>query len=73
LVTGLMTRLMVLAFINMLMELYMKVNGKMICSMVEDLKNGQMDHHTLETITMVKSKELDYINGMMVLNTVVSG
>jgi len=51
----------------------MKVIGKMICNMVQDMKSGLMDHHILVLIHMVRSKELVYINGMMDLNMEVNG
>lgn len=55
------------------MVLNMRVNGKMIFSMVREWKLGQMVHAMRETTPMVESMELVLINGMMDLNILVIG
>jgi hypothetical protein len=59
--------------ISMLTELNMKVNGRMICSMVKEWKLGLMAQDMKETMLSEENMELGLINGMMEVNILVSG
>lgn len=71
--SGQMTKLMEQAFTVMLMVLCMKVNGEMIFSMVKVLKPGQIQVDMKASMSMVVNTVLEHINGVMEVNTMVTG
>jgi hypothetical protein len=70
---GLTTKLMVLAFTVMLMELCMKVSGEMISNTVKVSKPGQIQVDMKVSMNMVVSTVLEHINGVMEVSTMVTG
>lgn len=56
-VNGKTIKLTDMADINMLMELHMRENGKMINSTAKELKHGQMELNTKELILKAKNME----------------
>jgi hypothetical protein len=55
------------------MEHNIKDYGRMICSMVKELKHGQMGQGTMVSMHLEENMVLVLINGMMAHNTLVSG
>ena len=72
-VNGLMIKRMVMEFISISTELFTKVNGRKIYSMVRAMKNGLMDLLFWVNMLMDKKMDMASINGLMVLITKVNG
>ena len=64
-----MTKLMVMVHIFIRMEQGMKDIGRMINSMVKELRSGEMVQNIGETITRGRSKVKGPLTGKMVANT----
>lgn len=72
-VTGMMTKLTVTGFTNMLMGPSTLENGKMINKMELDLRLGQMEAGTKVSIEKERSMERACTSGSTALSTLVNG
>lgn len=70
---GPMIRLMVMELIRIQMELNIKDNGRMIFSMGQAWKNGQMEVDMTEPILKEKNKDKVFMYGVMDQNILVTG